>query len=215
MEDDGVKKTKQVRNRANSAENYRAGTAKSARKLASLHFDPLEKLVNMYRKLEREVKYWEDARERAGVVDVDAKGKKFAKPKYQAIAHMACYVQLEKIASQLTRYKYGRVPEVADLGAPIAPMRVFMGGQEVAFIDRGAVEDAVFSRDDDNEEAFEGITYESSAEIQFPSEEFSIRPLQEGAQVEIEASIEASIEAPETPQRKIQASQIKIPSKAS
>jgi hypothetical protein len=94
---------------------FKEGAVSSQKRLKQLGFDPIRKLVQQYNKLEKEIEYWELAREHSEVVELDKEGKEKKRKRYSYIAHMACYVQMEKIGSQLMRYMYGRVPETVNI----------------------------------------------------------------------------------------------------
>lgn len=80
---------------------------KSAAKLVSLNFDPIEKLVEQYTVLQKEIEYQEKLRNNE-IIEVNAKG---AVRTYRAEIHMSLYDKLINISEKLTRYGYGRVPE--------------------------------------------------------------------------------------------------------
>jgi hypothetical protein len=84
------------------------GGVRSQRRLQDLGFDPIGELVGTYRKLQEEIKHQEAIRD--GVrVELTLKGTPKA---YRPDIHHALYDRLTKIASELLRYGYGRVPEL-------------------------------------------------------------------------------------------------------
>lgn len=80
---------------------------KSERRLQELKFDPMQRVVDNYRKLEGELAWWEGIRDRT-IVSLLASGKERS---YSFDAHMRIYEQLNNVADRLMRYAYGRVPE--------------------------------------------------------------------------------------------------------
>lgn len=84
-----------------------AGSAKSKETLRRLSFDPIEQLVEKYRKLEAELLYQECLRD-GTVIELTAAGKPRA---YRAEVHMSIYDKLLAVGDKLLRYGYGRVPE--------------------------------------------------------------------------------------------------------
>jgi hypothetical protein len=86
---------------------YQGGSKNSAAKLQELHFDPIERLVHTYMKLEQEIVRYE--RLRSGELrELMPSGKVRY---YNEDSHMNVYDRLIKISEQLLRYRYGRVPE--------------------------------------------------------------------------------------------------------
>jgi hypothetical protein len=84
-----------------------AGSSRSRQRLAQLDFDPIGELVEKYRKLEKELQWWEDIRD-GRVVALLNNGKERA---YSADTHMAIYDKLLTVGDKLLRYGYGREPE--------------------------------------------------------------------------------------------------------
>jgi len=78
-----------------------------------LDFDPLERLVKLYRDLEEEDKYWKMLRNHEMVEEtsVSPLGTSKKKRRYSIMAHTAVMTQMAKIGNDLMRYKYSRVPE--------------------------------------------------------------------------------------------------------
>jgi hypothetical protein len=79
----------------------------SKKKLDQLGFDPMEKLVAVYNRLEREDKYYTAIREADEVIDLKTKKKR----RYSSVAHTNVLSQMRDIGSDLLRYKYARVSE--------------------------------------------------------------------------------------------------------
>jgi len=94
-----------------NAPRYVGGSVRSVNALNKLRFDPIEELVDKYRKLEVELAWHEQVRA-CEVVPLNSEGKV---RHYSADAHMRVYERLESIAKELLRYGYGRVPESMDL----------------------------------------------------------------------------------------------------
>ena len=87
---------------------YQAGHQRAVKRLEILRFDPIQELVEKYRKLEAELERYESIRAGA-IVELKADGKPRA---YNYEAHYAIYDKLLSVASTLLRYNYGRVPEL-------------------------------------------------------------------------------------------------------
>ena len=99
-----VKELKQL---VDPSKNFRAGSVRSQVRLEELGFDPIGELVMLYKQLQNEDKIMCAIRD--GVyVQLNDKANKI---RYSYVAHMTLLGQLEKVASQLLRYGYGRVPE--------------------------------------------------------------------------------------------------------
>lgn len=94
------------------AVRYISGTKRSQNILLSLGFDPITELVIQYRKLEEEMDRHEQHRDGTLVVLSKSSGRPLA---YNAEMHMSIYDKLFAISEKLLRYKYGRVPEMAQL----------------------------------------------------------------------------------------------------
>jgi hypothetical protein len=80
---------------------------KSLARLNELKFDPMQRVVDNYRKLEGELAWWEGIRD-GTIVSLLSSGKERS---YSFDAHMRIYEQLNTVADRLMRYGYGRVPE--------------------------------------------------------------------------------------------------------
>ena len=99
-----VKELKQL---VDPSKNFRAGSVRSQVRLEELGFDPIGELVMLYKQLQNEDKIMCAIRD--GVyIQLNDKANKI---RYSYVAHMTLLGQLEKVASQLLRYGYGRVPE--------------------------------------------------------------------------------------------------------
>lgn len=85
------------------------GGVRSVNRLRDLKFDPIGELVKQYRKLQDEIVHQEQIRD--GVrIELNLSGKPKA---YRPEVHHALYDRSIKIAQELLRYGYGRVPEVS------------------------------------------------------------------------------------------------------
>jgi len=90
---------------------YKGGSVRSVAALRKLRFDPIEELVNNYRRLRQEL-HWHEQVRSGHIVPLDGNGKV---RNYSVDGHMRVYERLESIAKELLRYGYGRVPETLDL----------------------------------------------------------------------------------------------------
>ena len=125
---------------------YHRGGPKSVRRLKQLSFDPIQELVNTYRAVQLEIKYWEDIRS-GTIVQLTEKGNPI---RYNALVHASLYDKLAAIGKELLRYGYGRVPEV-DTGIDKQPAAlvvqltnegdVFVIGDEAGGGDEGFEDD--------------------------------------------------------------------------
>lgn len=98
---------KEIKQLIDPNKNYRAGGVKSQLRLDELGFDPIGELVMLYRQLQNEDKLMCSLRDGTWrPLNDDGRVQR-----YSSMAHMALLSQLEKVASQLLRYGYGRVPE--------------------------------------------------------------------------------------------------------
>jgi hypothetical protein len=80
---------------------------KSVARLKDLKFDPMQRVVDNYKRLEGELAWWEGIRD-GTIVSLLASGKERS---YSFDAHMRIFEQLNNVADRLMRYAYGRVPE--------------------------------------------------------------------------------------------------------
>jgi hypothetical protein len=87
----------------------------SKRRLAQLDFDPIERLVNLYKELDEEIRYMRDLRDFKVPSHITAEGEELKPPRYSAVALAAILAQKEKVANDLLRYGYGRVPETVNI----------------------------------------------------------------------------------------------------
>ena len=85
----------------------------SARRLRDLNFDPLDAQVELFHKLKKEVEVFEKMRT-GEFVTLNADGNSRV-VKYSGVAHAQVLALLQKVAVDLMRYKYGRVPETVEL----------------------------------------------------------------------------------------------------
>jgi hypothetical protein len=94
---------------------YVKGSHASVSRLKKNGFDPIDELVKKYRRLEKELDYYEDWR--AGrIVPLNLKGLARGYNENAALIHLNIYDKLTKVAEALLRYAYGRVPEGLNLG---------------------------------------------------------------------------------------------------
>lgn len=86
---------------------YNRGSPNAVARLKCLGFDPIKKLVDSYEEIQGEIE--RQKKIRAGeIVELTATGKPRA---YRAEIHHALIAQRDKIANDLLRYGYKRVPE--------------------------------------------------------------------------------------------------------
>ena len=83
---------------------------KSVKRLNGLGFDPIERSVKLYARLEAEEKRWCELRDGDREL-MDGEGNIIKRGRYSSIAHTGVLTQMAKINADLTRYMYGRVPE--------------------------------------------------------------------------------------------------------
>ena len=95
--------------------------SESRNKLKKLSFDPIEKLVNVYDKLEAKHKHFEALRKEGPIIHIDDNGEVVNRVRYSHLGHAAILSQMEKVASQLLRYKYSRVPETVNVNSDRIP----------------------------------------------------------------------------------------------
>lgn len=88
-----------------------AGHIRATNRLEQLRFDPIQELVDKYRKLEEELTRHEEIRD-GKRVELLGNGKARA---YHADTHYSVYDKLITVANALLRYNYGRVPEINTL----------------------------------------------------------------------------------------------------
>jgi len=106
-----------------SGKKFIAGSKRSQRRLATLNFDPIQKLVKLYERLEQEDEYYCNLRQVGKVTELDKKGDVKKSHKYSGVAHATVFANMSKIGNDLLRYAYGRVPETLNLNTqPTRPM---------------------------------------------------------------------------------------------
>jgi hypothetical protein len=86
---------------------YRNGGNNASHKLQQLHFDPIERLVATYIKLEEEI----DRQEKLRSGEIKELMNNGRMRTYRQEDHLNLFDRLIKISEQLLRYRYGRVPE--------------------------------------------------------------------------------------------------------
>jgi hypothetical protein len=84
----------------------KAISSKSVAKLRQLGFDPIDVMVALYRKLQKEEQRLVMIRDNTMVGTYQ---------KYSSIAHAQILSQMRDIANDLMRYGYGRVPETVNV----------------------------------------------------------------------------------------------------
>jgi len=89
------------------APNKTKKTDDSVNRLKKLGFEPIEQLVLLHERLEREHEYHCSLRDGTNTGPV--------RVRYSLVAHTALLSQLEKVASQLLRYRWARVSETVVL----------------------------------------------------------------------------------------------------
>jgi hypothetical protein len=106
-----------------SEKQFVAGSKRSQRRLHTLDFDPIERLVRLYKRLEEEDEHLVNLRKVDSVTELNTDGTTKKKHKYSGVAHVAIFGHMEKVASDLLRYDYGRVPEMTyNNDVPTSPM---------------------------------------------------------------------------------------------
>lgn len=81
----------------------------ASRKLALMNFDPLEKLVKLYERIQGEIQWMERLKD-ATLITKDGTTHKYSK-----MAHHALLAQQQKLLNDLMRYGYARVPETVHI----------------------------------------------------------------------------------------------------
>lgn len=99
----------------------RPSKIESKNKLKKLDFDPIEKLVNLYDKLEKENEFYLKLREAGNAIQIDDNGNEVKRIRYSYVGHTNVLSQLEKVSSQLLRYRYARVPETVNIDSEHIP----------------------------------------------------------------------------------------------
>ena len=126
-----------------SAKRFISGARRSQRRLATLGFDPIEKLVNLYKTLEEEHNYYVNLREaNVQINEMTASGKIKKTHRYSGVAHAAVLSNMEKVSNDLMRYAYGRVPEgMTSLDKPVGAMIVQLNDKNSVTINGKASEE--------------------------------------------------------------------------
>jgi hypothetical protein len=132
-----------------SGKKFMANSKRSQTRLKDLGFDPIEKLVRLYERLEAEDAVYQELRNAGAVLLMDKKGNTKPAKRYSGVAHAAILAQMQKVSSDLLRYSYGRVPEGVDLQKGGTPKMVINTASGIKIINPG-------ERDDDISDA----TYE-------------------------------------------------------
>lgn len=127
---------------------YRAGGARAVSRLKALNYDPIERLVNIHNELAEEIEYQKKLRSGA-IQELTSQGRPRA---YRAEIHHGLLEKQAKIAADLLRYGYGRVPENAVEDKPPPPALIVnltaKGQVYVANEDFGEVQPEVDDWDD-------------------------------------------------------------------
>jgi hypothetical protein len=132
-----------------SEKKFITGSKRSQRRLKTLGFDPIERLVKLYKRLEEEDEYMVNLRQVAAVTELNPDGSVKKSHKYSGVAHMAVFGHMEKTASDLLRYDYGRVPElIPTSAADVKPLMIQLTDEGTAPIVITA-----YKRDDEAEDA--------------------------------------------------------------
>ena len=115
-----------------------AGSRRSRKRLEELNFDPIEKLVRLYEELQTEEQYWRNLRNVSSVQVIGDDGKRKKTVRYSAMAHSTVWAQMEKVANDLLRYGYGRVPESLNINTPNAsPLSIGLSGEKAKSVIEG------------------------------------------------------------------------------
>jgi len=127
---------KEIKQLVETKPNFKAGH-KSQVRLEELGFDPLQELVQLYRKLQDEDTLMCALRD-----GVYVPLNEYANPiRYSYVAHTNLLSQLEKVASQLMRYGYSRVSETVIIEEkPVDPL--------IINLDRDLITDAEIVEED-------------------------------------------------------------------
>lgn len=134
------------------------GSSRSRVRLAQLGFDPIERLVNMYNVLDKEHRMWIKLREFGTITKLDEDGnvkKVKGQIRYSGVAHANVMAQMAKVATDLMRYSYGRVPEVVpNGGARPTPLTINLSSEIVGVpkerLQLGRPDDIEEYREDDD-----------------------------------------------------------------
>lgn len=127
-------------------QRYIGGSKRSVRKLNALEFDPIEKLVDVYRKLEVELQRHEDIRSGARI-ELNSKGNQRA---YDHHSHLQVFDRMIAAGKELLRYRYGKVPDGDEDGGnekSSIPLLVELTGEGQVY----SVQDTVVIEEDDGD----------------------------------------------------------------
>lgn len=81
----------------------------ASRKMAQMNFDPLEKLIKLYQKIQGEV-IWMESLKEGSVVKKDGTTHRYSKT-----AHAELLNQQQRLLTELMRFGYARVPETVNI----------------------------------------------------------------------------------------------------
>ena len=90
----------------------------ASRMMAQYNFDPLEKLMKLYEKVQGEIQWMERLKDGSLVC------KDGTTHKYSKMAHAALLAQQQKLLNDLMRYGYSRMPETLNVETPDMPRPV-------------------------------------------------------------------------------------------
>jgi len=130
-----------------SGKKFIAGSKRSQRRLETLGFDPIEKLVNLYRRLEEEDEWYCNLRMAGTVKQLDSDGNVKKTTRYSGVAHSTVHSNMARVGNDLMRYAYGRVPEnVPGENKPLSAMRIKLTKSETVTINGSTqeIEDAEY-----------------------------------------------------------------------
>jgi hypothetical protein len=101
----------------------------AVRRMHFLNYDPLEKLIQTSMKLDVLEEEMNDMRI-GNLTKVNSDGSTI---RYSPRLHVELHDRSIKIAEALMRYKYARVPEGSDPGAPPPPMKIMLTDNDDTF----------------------------------------------------------------------------------
>jgi hypothetical protein len=85
---------------------------RAKKKLKTLEFDPMDKLVSMYQRLDAEDRFWTELRSNKlkgiDVIQLNDEGKPVSKLRYSSVAHTTVLGQQIDVASKLLPYAYDK-----------------------------------------------------------------------------------------------------------
>lgn len=90
----------------------------ASRHMAQYNFDPLDKLMKLYERVQGEIQWMERLKDGSLVC------KDGTTHKYSKMAHAALLAQQQKLLNDLMRYGYSRMPETLNVEAPDMPRPV-------------------------------------------------------------------------------------------